>query len=250
MRRILTVLITGALSLWVGQSARAGLVATWSLDNTWTGAAGNATTPAISPTTGPNSPFSAAVLYGTTTANAGNGGAGITRVLNTGSDYYMHFSSGNANGNSLNGSYFILQLTTSAAISGPFTIQYTAQRSNDAGGPTTDTWAYSMNSGGTWTTFGTDTIGTSFASFSQTTPTLTASAGSSIWFRDMFSGATDNKGTTDFNNISVSAVPEPVNVALGIFAGVLVVGGVARTRAVRNRIQRWRTAVVQWVDAV
>ena len=47
-----------------------------------------------------------------------------------------------------------------------------------------------------------------------------------------------------------AAVPEPVNVALGIFAGVFLVVIVARSRPVRNRVQRWRVAAVRWIDAV
>jgi hypothetical protein len=45
-------------------------------------------------------------------------------------------------------------------------------------------------------------------------------------------------------------VPEPVNVALGLFAVVLVVGMVSRSRRVRERIRRWWVGVNQWIDAV
>jgi hypothetical protein len=51
-------------------------------------------------------------------------------------------------------------------------------------------------------------------------------------------------------DLGITAVPEPVNVALGIFAGLLVVVMVARSRPVRDQIQRCRVAAVQWVDAV
>jgi hypothetical protein len=51
-------------------------------------------------------------------------------------------------------------------------------------------------------------------------------------------------------SLDINPVPEPVNVALGIFAGVFLVVLVARSRPVRNRVQRWRVAAVRWVDAV
>jgi hypothetical protein len=51
-------------------------------------------------------------------------------------------------------------------------------------------------------------------------------------------------------SLEITAVPEPVNVALGIFAGVFVVVVVVRSRPVRNRVHRWREAFVVWVNAV
>lgn len=45
-------------------------------------------------------------------------------------------------------------------------------------------------------------------------------------------------------------VPEPVNVALGIFGGLFAVGMAARSRAVRARVKRCREAFVEWVNAV
>ena len=44
--------------------------------------------------------------------------------------------------------------------------------------------------------------------------------------------------------LDITAVPEPVNVALGIFAGVVVVGGIVRTRRVRAGLRRARAAAV------
>jgi hypothetical protein len=58
-----------------------------------------------------------------------------------------------------------------------------------------------------------------------------------------------NNGLVSWS-LGVTAVPEPVPVALGVFAGVFLVVIVARSRPVRNRVQRWRVAAVRWVDAV
>jgi len=63
-----------------------------------------------------------------------------------------------------------------------------------------------------------------------------------------------NDAQLNFDNVvingSVNPVPEPVNVALGIFGGVFLVVIAGRSQPVRDRVQRFRAAVVQWVDAV
>jgi hypothetical protein len=51
-------------------------------------------------------------------------------------------------------------------------------------------------------------------------------------------------------SLDITAVPEPVNVALGVFAGLFGVVIVARSRSVRDRVRHCRVAVVQWLDAV
>jgi subtilisin-like proprotein convertase family protein len=48
----------------------------------------------------------------------------------------------------------------------------------------------------------------------------------------------------------IAEVPEPANVALGIFAGVFLVVTAARSQWARNRVQRCRAAFVRWVNAV
>ena len=51
-------------------------------------------------------------------------------------------------------------------------------------------------------------------------------------------------------DLNITAVPEPVNVALGIFAGVCVLVVVVRSRVVRDCLHRGRVAFVHWLDAV
>lgn len=50
--------------------------------------------------------------------------------------------------------------------------------------------------------------------------------------------------------LDITAVPEPVNVALGCFAGVFLAISLVRSQRVRNRVRRWCVAVNQWLDAV
>jgi len=51
-------------------------------------------------------------------------------------------------------------------------------------------------------------------------------------------------------DLGITAVPEPVNVALGILAGVFLVIVLARNGLVQDRVQRWWAAIVRWIDAV
>ncbi len=68
-----------------------------------------------------------------------------------------------------------------------------------------------------------------------------------LFFADVSSGG---NATLDSWSLGITAVPEPVNVALGIFGGVFAAVILARTRRVRDRMHQWRVAVVQWIDAV
>ncbi|HOX56451.1 MAG TPA: PEP-CTERM sorting domain-containing protein [Candidatus Paceibacterota bacterium] len=89
-----------------------------------------------------------------------------------------------------------------------------------------------------------DAAGTvTFANFESLNPNGTWT----IFFADLSSGEESTLVSWDLN---INGVPEPVNVALGIFAGVFLTVGLARNRQVRTRIHQWRTAVVQWIDAV
>jgi hypothetical protein len=69
-----------------------------------------------------------------------------------------------------------------------------------------------------------------------------------LFFADVSAGG----GTSTLNgwSLDITAVPEPVNVALGIFVGVFLVVIVARSRPLRNQVRRWRVAVVRWINAV
>ena len=69
-----------------------------------------------------------------------------------------------------------------------------------------------------------------------------------LFFADVSAGG----GTSTLNSwsLEITALPEPVNVALGIFGGVFLVVILARSQPVRNRVQCWRAAFVEWVNAV
>ena len=69
-----------------------------------------------------------------------------------------------------------------------------------------------------------------------------------LFFADLSAGG----GQSELVNwsLSINAVPEPVNVALGIFGGIVLIVIVARTRPVRIWAHRRRGGFNQWLDAV
>jgi hypothetical protein len=64
------------------------------------------------------------------------------------------------------------------------------------------------------------------------------------------SGGNSSPSTLVNWSLDITAVPEPVNVALGIFGGIFLLGGLCRTQRVRNRLHRCRVGVDHWLDAV
>ena len=90
----------------------------------------------------------------------------------------------------------------------------------DAGGLTFDGTYSGLNPNGTWTLF----------------------------LADLSSGGGQSQLTGW--SLGITAVPEPVNVALGIFGGVSACVIVARSRRVRSRVRRWQAAATRWIDAV
>jgi hypothetical protein len=75
----------------------------------------------------------------------------------------------------------------------------------------------------------------------------------STWSLTLWDGdSSTNGGKNELAGwtLDVTAVPEPVNVALGIFAGVFLVVIPVRSKWVRNRVRRWCVGINQWLDAV
>lgn len=105
-----------------------------------------------------------------------------------------------------------------------------------------------------------ESITTSSPTFDGTYYTTTIDFGSgsafygqnpnSQWTLNLWDNNVSFGNTLAGSSLEITAVPEPVNVALGIFGGLF--GGVllVQIRPVRNRLHRCRVAFVQWVDAV
>ena len=97
---------------------------------------------------------------------------------------------------------------------------------------------------------GTGTGGQKIYDVTWTTPFATFNP-NNIWALNLWDSNTSGIENSLVSwTLDITAVPEPVNVALGIFAGVFAVGGLCRTQPVRKRIQRCWVGVNQWLDAV
>ena len=226
--RVVKTSVTGLIAaafLCVGlyEANAASTVATWDFTTTWT----SATTVNLAGTAG-------AYITGTPNLNGtitGTGSTAITRVATGGqSGAYMQFNpQTSGNGQPMQ---FTLQLTAGAPMSG-FTISYYGRVSATTAADT-QSWAYSTDGGANWTTLTTQpgTLTTTWTQYTVT-PNVSVASGT-VWFRNTLSGATANNQNTEFDTISITAVPEPVNVALGVFGLSAVVVGVGR-RYLRKR---------------
>lgn len=87
------------------------------------------------------------------------------------------------------------------------------------------------------------------ATFANKFDGLTANGNWTLFFADL-SGGDLTPSTLGSWSLDIIAVPEPVNVALGLFAGVLLLVILARSRPVWNRVHRWRAGIARWIDAV
>lgn len=104
------------------------------------------------------------------------------------------------------------------------------------------------NYGGTVVPSGTYAPDSGGVTFAGTFGGLNPNGTWTLFLADLSSGGGQSQLTS--LRLGITEVPEPVNVALGIFAGVVLVVILARSRPVRNRVHRWRLAVVEWINAV
>ena len=119
-----------------------------------------------------------------------------------------------------NGSTFTIQVN--GAGYSAFMVSFAVNRTGS--GVKDFTWAWSTT-GSSFTDLGTvSTTSSGYQTLTADFSSVTAlNNASTIFFRATLNGATGSSSTTDFDNFQVTAVPEPVNVALVLF-GLGVVG--------------------------
>jgi len=127
--------------------------------------------------------------------------------------------------------YFVFHIT-GAALS-DWVITYAGMTAQSGKGA--QNWGYSLN-GTDYTPTGFTQPATLTTTWASYTVDFSGVSGldsqSSVWFR--VNGYDSGNGQFTFDNFQVSAVPEPVNVALGVFGFCAVVVGVGR-RYLRKR---------------
>jgi hypothetical protein len=221
-------------------TAQAGLIAEWQF-NSYAGGAVSGMIPdygsgARSGSATANMPE----VSGTTFAQI----AGTTLnqyTANSGNNYALGVTYGSSPAN------LVLDLKLSVTGLPDLTLTYAFKGNAGAG---VQTWSWSKSGEvGSYTTVSSSTPTTpDWAPNSVDFSSIVRGYTGDVYFRDTITNGLSG-GTLAFDNILATA-PEPVNVALGIFGGVFLVGIVARSRNVRNRVGCWRNAVVQWINAV
>ena len=83
----------------------------------------------------------------------------------------------------------------------------------------------------------------SFASYNGMNPNGTWT----LFLADLSSGAQSQLVNWE---LGITGVPEPVNVALSVFASLFLVVTGVRSKWARNRFHQWRVAFSRWVNAV
>ncbi len=106
------------------------------------------------------------------------------------------------------------------------------------GSPITGTYQPDGRTADPLVTVDTDARGAGLTSFNNASP----NGNWTIFFADMSGG--NDPSTVASWSLEIQVVPEPVTTALGIFAGILAVVGVARNPRVRNWIQRRRAGSI------
>ena len=165
--------------------------------------------------TSPVSPESG-TQSGTATLTTASGPGGTTFSAQVGNPT---LALGVGNGLAANGSTFTILVNGTGFTD--FMVSYDVKK----GGVDSFAWQWSTD-GSTFATiqFASPGTGSGFNSttinFSGVTAINNAPA---VYLRNSMTGATGQNGRTDFDNIQVSAVPEPINVALALF-GLAFVG--------------------------
>jgi len=239
MLRKLWMVAVGLLLAGVVVECNAGVVATWNFDG---GLPANPYAADSSDTfllSSANLNYFMASSSVTATAPAGSGNPATGKALEIGTtSKSQSLNTSISGGNVPSGTYFMLTLVANAGRSiNTFSISYDAKVSGTSPA-NVNTWYYRV-AGGAWTQISPSiTVGTTYpvSPYTVTFTGVSITGGQTIDFADTFSGATQNNkdGIMDFDNIQVSAVPEPTNLALAFFGVGFVAVAAARRLARRG----------------
>jgi hypothetical protein len=246
MLRNLWMVAVGLLLAGAAVESQAGIVATWNFE-AFTTAGGPTSYPADSRDTFLLNSASMGWTLGSSIGLAVGTGTG------TGTKSFS-FTAGNNKADGLNttsptavtpgGTSFTLTLVANASRPmNTFTLTYDAKVVNSAafqtGGPV-NTWYYSVNGGSTWTAASTFAVAADGLYHPETVSFSVASiaGGGTILLRDTFTGGlnVNSASSMDFDNIVVSAVPEPTNLALAFFGVGFVAVALLRGRDRKSEV--------------
>jgi hypothetical protein len=146
---------------------------------------------------------------------------------------------------------FVLSLTASGVSYSGLTASYSHSVSETTS--LTGQWYYWNNSSQTWQSVGSaiNLVSSSGSTIAANLTGLTLTSGHTLELMFSFAGGRgNNRPALTFDDVQIGAagitpVPEPANAALGIFCGVIPIATVIRSRPIRDRVRRWRAAVVR-----
>jgi len=240
MLRKLWMVAVGLLLAGAALESNAGVVATWNFESPAFTGQNNYGANSVD-----TSLFASGALNytlatsGSTTATmaAGTGSPGTSMEFGTTGKGSL--ISGAVTGNplhNLSGTYFILTLVANNSDTrNTFTVGFDAKNSGSA--PTGSLWYYSTDGRATWTAATVQpsgSIGTTYSHFTATFGGASVTGNGTIEFLQTATGVGNPTGTLDFDNITVNAVPEPVNMALAFFGVGFVAVAAARRLARRG----------------
>jgi hypothetical protein len=150
----------------------------------------------------------------------------------------LQFTAQSGTGKSVNTANFVLSLVVATAVQSITSITITYNYWATTGtGAAIDTWVLTGGGGGTKTA--SITQNSAWNTATVTFSGLTLVGGNAFTLTDTMSGYANGNSSSivAFDNISLNAnvVPEPVNVALGIFGGLLGGLGLVRHHATKRR---------------
>jgi hypothetical protein len=137
-----------------------------------------------------------------------------------------------------NNRHFDFNVLSSGGFYQNMTLSFAVKTRTDIGGFTDVTVQYSINGGGTWTTFGTAALVTNVPTLESFSVPAAANNAPNLAFRFFFTGGTGTNTRiqyTAFDNLQLTGtiVPEPATVAAGLF-GALGLCWHQRRRLIRS----------------
>lgn len=213
MKKTLALFAMAIVVLVSGQ-AQGAVIANW-----------NFTSLAASPSTTLNADSSSSVT--TTPTLVSTLGTGTTEVRlnpgNGGSGYALQYANTTTTSGA-NSTTFVITLKASTALTG---VNVSFASATAAASTMASKWGYSVSGGSTGTSAVETPNSASFVSYNNIFSAFNMAANSTLTITVTFSGASPTLGRNiSFDDISVTAVPEPANYAMALF-GLVFVGGTA-----------------------
>jgi len=222
-RTVLAILICVGASL----EAKATVVATWTFDSG-------------SDTTNPFDATSQSINVTSASLTVASVNGGMISHQTTGGNPNGRIRIA-GNGQDVNGSVLTFQLQTSGATFAFSSLTFDYNRADSGKSPNNINWSYSITGGGSGSLGSSTLSATGWRSDAPVTlSSITLTPGQTLTITGTITGpGTGNPGDLSFDNFtfnsSVTPIPEPIHLAMGIFGLIFVTAGAGRFYLARVR---------------